>query len=195
MKSKTFTRLALAVHRVATLLCFALLYAAFAVAAQTQTPPGCSGIALWTGFYTDTQACSPGDVIHYGITVANDRTYNPIDCDVTGLAVTITTPDYMTHAVPLTRTTLTSGQWDDYPNAVSYVVSATDVRQDGTVKASVLVTDSQCSTNWQGVNAKVILPTPPAALVPAITALTTNVASLQTNVSSINAILKRNRLK
>ena len=167
--------------------------------AQTQTPPGCSSIALWTGFYTDTQACSPGDTIHYGVTVANDRVYNPIDCDVTGLAVTITTPDYVTHAVQLTRTTLTSGQWDYYSNAVSYVVSASDVRQDGTVKASSLTTDSQSSTNFQSVNAKVILPVPAPVLIPAITQLQTNVTVLQTNyanlTASIAALKKANRLK
>ncbi len=183
-------------------LAFSLQPSAFA----QQTPPGCSGITLWTGFYTDTQACSPGDTIRYGVTVANDLRYNPLDCDVTGLAVTITTPDYVTHSITLFRTTLTSGQYDDYPNAVSYVVSASDVRQDGTVKATSLTTDSQSSTNRQGVNAKVILPVPAPVLVPAITQLQahaavtdTNVTVLQTNVANLNATIaalkKANRLK
>jgi hypothetical protein len=178
------------------LLSAVLLLGAFSVRA-TQTPPGCSASALFTALFTDKQVVSPGETITYGIQVANDFRFNPLDCDVVGLCVVVTTPDGIPHSIALARTTLTSGQADYYSNVVTYVVSTNDVRLDGTVKASLSAT--VFPTNgfaYQSVNAKVLMPPvpiPAPVLLPAITQLQAQALQAQahdaivdTNVASLN---------
>jgi hypothetical protein len=175
----------------------ALLFACAVNASAVQTPPGCSASALFTAIFTDKQVVSPGDTITYGIQVANDFRVNPLDCDVIGLCVVITTPDGIPHNIALARTTLTSGQSDYYSNVVTYVVSTNDVRLNGIVIASLSATVFPTNSfSYQSCNAKVLMPPvpiPAPVLLPAITQLQqvtqqqqAHDAIVDTNVASLN---------
>ena len=127
-------------------ICFRLLVALLAgalfllggapAARADRAPANCAGSGLGITLYTDVKDAHIGDVLYYGITVFNGIVGGTnIVCDATEIKAFIITPDGVTVAIPLTRTTLHNGQADFYPVAVGYVVRAQDIQPDGTVRA------------------------------------------------------------
>ena len=100
------------------------------------SPPGCVGSGLGILLFTSEADVHVGDTIAYGITVFNGTGSGPVVCDATSIQAFIVTPNGVTNAIALVRTNLYNGQSDYYPNAVSYVVRAQDIRNDGTIFAT-----------------------------------------------------------
>jgi len=129
------------------------------------SPPGCVGSGLGILLFTSEADVHVGDTIAYGITVFNGTGSGPVVCDATSIQAFIVTPNGVTNAIALVRTNLYNGQSDYYPNAVSYVVRAQDIRNDGTIFATASdngiihqnVTDS-LGGGYQGVNTLVDQP-------------------------------------
>ncbi len=151
----------------AALLAVTLLLLGRAPAARAdQVPVGCNGSGLGITLFTDSNDVHIGDVLKYSINVFNGipgsgRTV----CDATSIQASIVTPDGVTNNVTLVRTNLSQSQSDFYPDVVSYVVRAQDIRPDGTVRATASDTGviHQNDTNSQGggdqgVNTEVSLP-------------------------------------
>jgi uncharacterized repeat protein (TIGR01451 family) len=107
-----------------------------------------------------------GDTILYSINVFNGiPNSGRIACDAGSIVAHIVTPDGKTNGVPLLRTLLHQGESDFYPDVVSYVVRAQDLRPDGTVRATaedqgiIYQNDTPSSGGgFQGVNTEVNLP-------------------------------------
>ena len=144
-------------------ICFRLLVALLAgalfllggapAARADRAPANCAGSGLGITLYTDVKDAHIGDVLYYGITVFNGIVGGTnIVCDATEIKAFIITPDGVTVAIPLTRTTLHNGQADFYPVAVGYVVRAQDIQPDGTVRARAYDTGviHQNDTNSEG---------------------------------------------
>lgn len=156
------------------------------------TPLGCSayGIGIFLNHLEKT--ANVGDTLHYSVTVFNGDG-NPRFCDLVGISANITTPDGVVHNLTLVRTALSSGQWDYYPDVVSYVVRAQDIKPDGTAKASALDTDSLGNYSRQGVNTEVCLL--PGDCSDVVKALTAQVASLQTSLNAANSKLRAHGIR
>ena len=145
---------------------FLLLFSAPSARAD-QFPVGCTGSGLGITLFTSSSDVHIGDTLYYSIAVFNGITNNAgrFVCDATGIQAFIVTPDLVSHPITLVRTTLSHAQSDFYPDVVSYVVRAQDVRPDGTVRTTASDTgaihqndtDSQGGGN-QGVNTEVSLP-------------------------------------
>lgn len=127
-----------------------------------RSPPGCTGSGLGISLFTSVPDVHIGDTIRYSINVFNA----PFPaCDATALRAFIVTPDGITNTIALRRTSLIPGEMDLYPDVVSYVVRAQDIRPDGTVRATAFDdgdihqndTNSRGGSN-QGVNTEVNQP-------------------------------------
>jgi uncharacterized repeat protein (TIGR01451 family) len=130
-----------------------------------QSPPGCTGSGLGIQLFTDSPDVHIGDTLTYSVTVFNGTGVGPVVCDASSIQAFIVTPDGVSHPIALVRTNLSNGQADFYPNVVTYVVRAQDIKPDGTVDATASDTgvihqndvNSQGGGN-QGVNTQVSLP-------------------------------------
>ena len=130
-----------------------------------QNPPGCEGSGLGILLYTSASDVHIGDTLYYSVTVFNGTGVGPVVCDATSIQAFIVTPDGVTNNITLLHTNMVSGQSDYYPNVVSYVVRAQDIRPDQTVNGTAFdtgiihqnVNNSEGGGN-QGVNTQVSLP-------------------------------------
>ena len=111
-----------------------LLFRPTAVSADQQ-PPGCNGSGLGILLFTDAPHAHIGNTLNYSVTVFNGLCAGPVVCDATAIRALVVTPDGVSHPLALVRTNLANGELDFYPNVVSYVVRAQDVRPDATVRA------------------------------------------------------------
>jgi hypothetical protein len=144
------------------------------------TPPGCAGDALDIFLYTSSPDVHIGDTICYSIIVFNGNGGSSIMCDASNIQAFVVTPDGNSHVIPLAtlttaaweggtthpgRTYLSNGQYDYYTNVVCYVVQATNILSDGTVRATaqdigiILHNDTPgIFGGFQGMNTEVSLP-------------------------------------
>ena len=100
------------------------------------SPPGCMGSGLGINLFTDNTSVHIGDSIKYSVQVYNGTGIGAIMCDASDIVASLTTPDGVNHPITLTRTTLSNGQSDYYPDIVTYTSLVTDVQLDNTFKAS-----------------------------------------------------------
>jgi uncharacterized repeat protein (TIGR01451 family) len=135
-----------------------------------RSPPGCLGSGLGISLFTSLPDVHIGDTLYYSVSVFNTP-FPACDAGATNAASAgaikayVVTPDGVTNNLTLLRTYLPPGQSDYYPNVVSYVVRAQDIRPDGTVRATAADegdihqndTNSRGGGN-QGVNTEVNLP-------------------------------------
>ncbi|HTI69873.1 MAG TPA: chitobiase/beta-hexosaminidase C-terminal domain-containing protein, partial [Candidatus Limnocylindria bacterium] len=102
-----------------------------------QAPPGCSGSGLGLDLFAEAGDVHIGETIFYSVIVFNGEAGHPkVTCDATEIKAAVVTPDGKTNTIELRRTSLANGDVDFYPNVVSYVVRAHDIRPDGTVRAT-----------------------------------------------------------
>ena len=135
------------------------------VARAQQTPPGCTGSGLGINLFTSSPDVHIGDTISYSVSVFNGSAVGPVVCDAIDIVAGIVTPDGKTNMVTLVRRILHNGEADFYPNVVTYVVRAQDVRVDGSVRATafddgtILQNDTPSrGGSDQGVNTEVSQP-------------------------------------
>ena len=129
-----------------------------------QSPVGCTGSGLGINLFSSLTQVHIGDTINFTVEVFNGTGSGPVVCDASGIQAFLVTPDGVSHPLTLTRTTLSSGQSDTYPNIVSYVARAQDVDpNNGTLPATASdtgvihqnVVDSSGGAN-QGLNVFVL---------------------------------------
>ena len=102
-----------------------------------RSPTNCTGSALGISLATSIPDVHIGDTLYYSANVFNGTTNTgSIACDASSIQAWIVTPDGKTNNIALVRTTLTQGEFDSYPDVVSYVVRAQDVQPNGTLLAS-----------------------------------------------------------
>ena len=133
-----------------------------------KSPDGCTGSGLEINLFTDVQQVLIGSPISFSVNVFNGLSSGPIVCDATGITASIVTPDGASHPVTLVRTALSSGQSDQYTNAVTYTARTQDVKPNGSLAdtASTIGTIHQNDTDStgggnQGVNITIKTPPPP----------------------------------
>lgn len=131
-----------------------------------QIPLGCTGSGLGINLFTSSPDVHIGDTLYYSVQVFNGipgsgRTV----CDAEAIQAFIVTPDGVSHTITLTRTYLSQGQSDFYPDVVSYVVRPQDILPDGSVRATANDTGiihqndtDSVGGGFQGVNTEVSLP-------------------------------------
>jgi uncharacterized repeat protein (TIGR01451 family) len=114
--------------------------------------------------YTPSGDSHVGCTICYSVLVFNGG-IGPVVCDASNITASVTTPEGTIHPITLSRTYLSSGQFDFYTNAACYTIRTNDILPDGTVRATardiavILQNDTpSASTNEQGVNTEVSLP-------------------------------------
>ncbi|MEO8638020.1 MAG: hypothetical protein ABI430_03930 [Candidatus Taylorbacteria bacterium] len=132
---------------------FSLLSIGTSSAFAHKSPDTCTGSGLGVFLFTDLPQVHVGDVIHYSITVFNNTPGSPlIACDASEIAATLVTPDGVSHSIPLTRTTLTDLQSDDYQNVASYTAKQSNLESGLTLNAQASVTGNihQNDTDSQG---------------------------------------------
>lgn len=142
-----------------------LLVSAPAARAQ-QTPVGCTGSGLGINLFTSSPDVHVGDTLTYSVNVFNGIPGSPrVVCDAIDIVAGIVTPDGKTNFITLVRRTLHNAEADFYPDVVSYVVRAQDIRTDGTVRATafddgtILQNDTPSRGGGdQGVNTEVSQP-------------------------------------
>lgn len=143
-----------------------LLFAAPSEVQAQQIPPGCTGSGLGISLFTSSPDVHIGDTIRYSVNVFNGSLGSTrIVCDAIDIQAGIVTPDGVTNRITLVRTALSNGQSDFYPDVVSYVVRAQDIRADGTLRATafddgiILQNDTPSrGGSDQGVNTEVSQP-------------------------------------
>ena len=146
-----------------------LLFSAPAARAD-RNPAGCLGSGLGISLFTSLPDVHIGDTISYSITVFN-APFPACDAGETNPATAgaikafVVTPDGVTNNITLRRTFLAPGDSDSYPNVVSYVVRAQDIRPDGTIRATAIdqgdIHQNDVNSSGggnQGVNTQVNLP-------------------------------------
>jgi uncharacterized repeat protein (TIGR01451 family) len=135
-----------------------------------RNPAGCLGSGLGISLFTSLPDVHIGDTISYSITVFN-QPFPACDAGETNPATAgaikafVVTPDGVTNNITLRRTFLAPGDSDSYPNVVSYVVRAQDIRPDGTIRATAIdqgdIHQNDVNSSGggnQGVNTQVNLP-------------------------------------
>jgi hypothetical protein len=127
------------------------------------SPAGCTGSGLGINLFTNVAQANIGDTISYSLTVFNGSSTGSVVCDATNIQVSLVTPDGISHPITLTRTSLSNGQTDFYPNVVAYVARSQDITSFGTLAATASdtgvihqnITDSKGGGN-QGLNVFVL---------------------------------------
>jgi hypothetical protein len=140
-----------------------------------RSPDECSGSGLQISLFANMTEAHIGDVISYDITVFNGIGSGPTVCEATDISTSLTTPDGIVHPIVLSRTSLTNGQSDTYPNIVTYTARTQDVVSENILKATASITgvihqndtDSQGGAN-QSVNTTVMpdVPVTPTVVTP-----------------------------
>jgi uncharacterized repeat protein (TIGR01451 family) len=106
-------------------LAMGLLGAATPAEAQAD-PPGCLGSGLGIALFVDRSQARVGDQLNYSVLVYN----NPFPaCKVSDVAAWIVTPNGVTNAIVLRRTTLGPGESDTYSSVASYTVRNEDLEE------------------------------------------------------------------
>ncbi len=128
-----------------------------------RSPANCSGSGLGINLFTSIPDVHIGDTLFYSVNVFNGIAGSGrIVCDATEIQAFIVTPDGKTNVVALRRTTLHQGDTDFYPDVVSYVVRAQDIKADGTILATArdigVIHQNDVNSSgggFQGVNTQV----------------------------------------
>lgn len=126
------------------------------------SPENCKGSGLGIALYAKPNKVHIGDTISYTVDVFNGIAGGPIACDATDIEASVTTPDGETHEISLTRTSLSHGESDSYPNVVTYVAQKGDMSgsvfratAENTGKIHQNTVDSQGGSN-QSLNVRLI---------------------------------------
>jgi hypothetical protein len=148
-----------------TSLVVILLVLSVTTAFADRRPVDCTGSGLQIGLYAHPSSVYIGDTISFDVVVFNGINSMPIVCDATDIQASLVTPDGISHAISLTRTSLSNTDQDTYSNVVTYVARAQDVTTGGILTATASDTgvihqndtDSQGGGN-QGINISVMTP-------------------------------------
>ena len=147
------------------IMVFAISSMTLTTAFADKSPAGCTGSGLAINLYASSPQVHIGDVISFSVDIFNGVGGEPVVCDASSIQASIITPDGQTHSIPLVRTSLSYEQVDHYPNIVTYIARAVDVKPDGTLTATASDTGiiHQNDTNSQGggnqgVNITVLAP-------------------------------------
>lgn len=100
------------------------------------SPVGCTGSGLGINLFTDAPEVNIGDTVSFSVLVFNGAPGGPTVCDATGITASVVTPDGVNHPITLTRTALSDGESDFYPDVVSYVAAFDDMTSEGTLAAT-----------------------------------------------------------
>lgn len=122
------------IYQISSIIIISLFFTTTTLAHKS--PDNCTGSGLQINLFVNNPQAHIGDSISYGISIFNGLGNGPVVCDATDIQASIVTPDGINHPTTLTRTTLTNGQVDNYPDIVTYVAKAVDVKEDGTLLAT-----------------------------------------------------------
>lgn len=141
-----------------------LLFLYFALPSSADvSPAGCVGSGLGINLFTDSTSVHIGDNIKYSLQVYNGTGIGDVMCDASDIVASLTTPDGVIHPITLTRTSLSNGQSDYYPDVVTYTSLVANVQGDNTLKASASDSGTihqndvnTAGSAYQGVNTFVV---------------------------------------
>lgn len=112
-------------------------------------PPGCSGNGYGISLFVDKPLARVGDTLSYTLLLSNQ---DLPACQAEQIEAAITTPDGVSHPIPLRRTVLDPGQSDLYRDVISYVVRPQDIKTNRVWASSV--SQAQINQSVTGVRSE-----------------------------------------